>query len=693
LAVLNPPSPLCIVREGRKEENKSEDLPLHYTHNGFRELKQWVVNAVWAIYPSYPYFRNLFNLLSMIRKILLLLLLSWFGIPAQLNAQDSLPQYLIDGVQILERVYIFNRPDWVINQLENFPGQSVAGLLQQQTGIYIKSYGPGALASPSIRGGNAAHTQIVWNGLPVNSLMNGQTDLNLLLPEITDKIRFESGGSVNQGGTGAVSGTLQLNQNHSLKPGNQAGLSLGMGSFGTQRGSGYFRLGKESYSFAIKTWVQQAENDFPYIQPGVAELGKRRQEHARVFQTGMIMSSTFKTGKNSVLMLDTWNQYANREIPPVFFQAGSDALQQDQSSKSVVRWVLNNPKLQQNWLTGYTRDYLKFQDARSQIDSRSLVHNWIQQGDLNLRLPIHQELMLTIWGSQAVAQQQAYRENAYQLRFAIVPGYRILIKNKIVKLQLRQEALIQSSTPKWLNPQAQVDFSWDLNSSFQTHTSVASVNRIPTLNDLYWTPGGNPNLLPEQGYHAEVGYTIEKSLGNWKIHQKSEVYYAPMRNRILWRPSYNYWTASNVADVYSAGLETEAKIARQINSVQYQLGMRYQLNQTRENSKPEVQLMYIPANTLGVQAELKIKKYSISAWYSYTGFVFITSDQSDWMPAWSTADITLSKNTTTRFGDVRVFIEFRNLMNVSYQVMEGRPMPGRNYFGGIQWNWNQKRTP
>lgn len=629
----------------------------------------------------------------MIRNILLLILLFWFGFPDQLKAQDSLPQYLTDSVQILERVIILNPPDWELSHLGNFPGQSLAGILQQQTGIYIKSYGPGALASPSIRGGNAAHTQIVWNGLPVNSLMNGQTDLNLLLPEMTDRIRMESGGSVSQGGTGAVSGTLLLDQNHSLKPGNQAGLSLGMGSFGTQRGSSYFRLGKESYSLEIRTWVQQAENDFPYIQPGVAELGKRRQEHARVFQTGMIVSSTFKTGKNSSLMLDTWNQYANREIPPIFFQTGSEALQQDQSSKSVVRWVLNKQKLQQSWLAGYTQDYLKFQDVRSQIDAQSLVHNWIQQGDLNYILPAHQELMLTLWGSQAIAQQQAYGANPQQMRFAIVPGYRIRFNRKMLKLQLRQEAWMQSSTSAWLNPQVQADFFWGLNSWLETQTSFATVNRIPTLNDLYWTPGGNPNLLPEQGYHAEVGYIIEKKLGSWKIHQKSEVYYAPMRNRILWRPSYNYWTASNVADVYSAGLETEAKISRQINSVQYQLGLRYHLNQTRENSKPDVQLMYIPANTLGVQAELKIKKYSISAWYSYTGFVFITSDQSDWMPAWSTADITLSKNSTTRFGDIRIFIELRNLMNVSYQVMEGRPMPGRNCFGGIQWNWNQKRTP
>lgn len=627
----------------------------------------------------------------MFRKKNILLAFIWVGIPLLLRAQDTLPQYNTDSVQILDLMVKYPHADWELNSLQLYPGQSLAGILQQQTGVYIKSYGPGALASPSIRGGSAAHTQIIWNGLPVNNLMNGQSDLNLLQSEVADKISLESGGSISEGGVGAVSGMIKLEQNHQFNSGLGANTTFGIGSFGTHRMAASAKVGQENFYFGLKSWIQEAENNFPYTIPNLTERGLSRQVNARVQQEGVMLSAGMRTGKTSKLILDTWTQRAHREIPPVFFQSESEAIQKDQTQKAVLKWEQIGKRFSQQWMSGYSMDYLNYQDARSQIDSKSRTHHWIQQGELKwIQSDLH-TFKVTIWGSQAIAQQEAYSVDPTQIRFAVTPSYQLNWRNLNLQAALRQEWLNQGKDKSWLSAQPQTEISWIIRSGFIAQASIASVCRLPSLNDLYWSPGGNPDLLPERGYHSEIGYRYEKTFRRWTMRQKSEVYYSQLKNRIFWMPSYQYWTATNIGQVYSCGFEMDMQLEYNIQSAKVWLGGRYLLNETRELAKPEIQLLYIPANTAGLQAGMKLKNYSISISTSYTGFVFTSSDQSNWLPAWHTTDIKLSRNILFRLGDIRIFIEIRNLMNTQYQVMEARPMPGRSYFGGIQWTLHHKR--
>ena len=39
--------------------------------------------------------------------------------------------------------------------------------------------------------------------------------------------------------------------------------------------------------------------------------------------------------------------------------------------------------------------------------------------------------------------------------------------------------------------------------------NAAKVYRLPTLNDLYWSPGGNPNLKPEEGFTYEGSFELK----------------------------------------------------------------------------------------------------------------------------------------------------------------------------------------
>ena len=65
---------------------------------------------------------------------------------------------------------------------------SLTEVLNFNTTIYFKENGYGMVSSPSFRGTNASQTAVIWNGIPINSNLNGQTDFNTIAPNIAFNI-------------------------------------------------------------------------------------------------------------------------------------------------------------------------------------------------------------------------------------------------------------------------------------------------------------------------------------------------------------------------------------------------------------------------------------------------------------------------------------------------------------------------
>ena len=57
---------------------------------------------------------------------------------------------------------------------------NLSELISAYSPVFIKSYGRGSTATASFRGTAATHTQVLWNGMNLNSPMRGFADLALL---------------------------------------------------------------------------------------------------------------------------------------------------------------------------------------------------------------------------------------------------------------------------------------------------------------------------------------------------------------------------------------------------------------------------------------------------------------------------------------------------------------------------------
>ena len=75
----------------------------------------------------------------------------------------------------------------------NFLTSSLSQLLIQQNAVLVKAYGPGNIASLSIRGSTAQQTAVIWNGMNINNPMLGQADISLLPVGLFNNISIEKG--------------------------------------------------------------------------------------------------------------------------------------------------------------------------------------------------------------------------------------------------------------------------------------------------------------------------------------------------------------------------------------------------------------------------------------------------------------------------------------------------------------------
>lgn len=108
---------------------------------------------------------------------------------------------------------------------------SMADVLTFNSSIFIKQYGRATLSTVAFRGTGPSHTQVVWNGMRINSPMLGMTDFSMIPSYFVDDAQLLHGtSSVNVTG-GGLGGAVML----ATKPADTQGFGLqytqGIGSF------------------------------------------------------------------------------------------------------------------------------------------------------------------------------------------------------------------------------------------------------------------------------------------------------------------------------------------------------------------------------------------------------------------------------------------------------------------------------
>ncbi|MEM1135470.1 MAG: TonB-dependent receptor plug domain-containing protein [Bacteroidota bacterium] len=569
--------------------------------------------------------------------------------------------------------------------LQRFEAMSMSELLAQTLPIFIKAYNPGSLATTSIRGMGASHTAVLWNGFPIQSSMNGQIDFSLLPNSLVDAVQLQLGGEGALWGSGAVGGTLYLENLPDFSNGWQASMNQTLGSFGKHFQSYKLSKGSEKSYTSLKFFRDRNKNNFPYTNNAKAGFPRETMQHALFSQWGLLFENYLKIKANQQLAVRFWGQNNDRQIPATLTTSRSQATQEDRFIRTLLTW--SGYKNDYDWKvqSGFSKETLFFKDDAVNLESLSKSSTLMQEAELNWRPLTNFSFQAGVQYQYISGETENYEEEQHnQQRLSLLGSvkYQDTAGKLESRLSIRQEFTEYGTAPivpTWgvtVSPWAFLSFSG----------KVARSYRLPTFNDLYWQPGGNINLLPESGWSQEVGSQVNLAILGFESSVKATVFSNRINNWILWRPGASFWSPENVQQVWARGIETALEAKKKWDKTQLSFIARYHFTRsTNEKQKSEndrslgKQLIYTPEHTANFNIALSRGKFEIGWQQQYTGKRYTASDHVTSLSAFTTGNFSASIRHNTKLGEIHLSSTIFNLFNETYQVMAWRPMPERNY--------------
>jgi len=272
-----------------------------------------------------------------------------------------------------------------------------------------------------------------------------------------------------------------------------------------------------------------------------------------------------------------------------------------------------------------------------------------------------------------------------------------------VNFMLRQDWIDWERFP--LVPYLGFDFRVLRDADLILKGNVARNYAVPSLNSLYWQPGGNPDLQPEEGLSYELGVEYQTVLGGSRggrgggvfggrhlLKTELTAYRSDINNWIIWIPSFKgYWEPQNIKRVLARGLELTALLQGSLGPVAYKTAGTYAYTRSTNYGDPLVwsdesygkQLPYIPVHSGNVMVNFSWRGFFLTWQHNSYSERYTTSSNDltrrDWLYPYFMNDLILGKDF--RWNKVSFTAEFKvyNLFDETYHSVLYRPMPGRNY--------------
>ena len=579
---------------------------------------------------------------------------------------------------------------------EQFKYSSVAEVLGYNSSVFIKNYGPGSIATTALRGANASQTAVMWNGFNLQNAMLGQADLALLPSVLFESIGVEYGGSSSLWGSGAIGGSIHLNNEVKFNQGLSSGLNFGMGSFGTLNTSAAVLVSKRRFVSSTKVYLNSSENNFKYKDTLDKENQNKRQGNSEFNFKGLLQEFKFLINEKQIVSVNAWLSNNQRHLPTFPNTASSKIYQKDVGARLSANWTYVEKKYRSVIRVGYFIDKIDYTDSVIDLFSTSTAKTTMLENEHYFKLHKNYNLNIAVNFMSSSATTENYTSPKKLSRASVLLGNKfIFFKERLVTyVSCRAEYFSVGTLPFTGN----ISVEYKLTKHIATKLNTAKVYRQPTLNELYWTPGGNIHLKPEEGYTCEGEINYSKQFKNITFFVSCAAYSRKIENWILWIPGVGGNPSPlNIQNVWSRGTETSWKLNYRKNKFRAGVGVitTYVLSTVESNLQQNdntvnKQLMYTPRYTVNGSIAMGYAGTDLTFYHQYAGYRFTTSDNLNWLNPYHISSLRLSTKLHLKELQLVVFAACNNLFNVNYMVLAGRPMPLQNYELGISIKAKQK---
>ena len=607
---------------------------------------------------------------------------------------------------------------------------SMADVLTFNSSIFVKSYGRATLSTVAFRGTSPSHTQVTWNGMRVNNPMLGMTDFSMIPSYFIDDASLLHGtSSVNETG-GGLGGSVKL----STQPASADGFGMqyiqGIGSFKTFDEFLRFTHGDNHWQTSSRIVFSSSPNDYTYRNHDKKEniydenmniIGqfypKEKNRSGSFKDLHVLQEVYYNTRKGDRFGLNAWYINSNRELPMLTTDYGHENDFENRQRETTFRGILSWDHMRESWKIaakgGYIHTQMKYDYKRdagngmmtSMTRSRSKVNTFYGQAEgeyymgkkwlFTVNASVHQHFVqshdkniIRQDGNQAVV---GYKKGRVEVSGATSakwqPNERLGMS-----IVLREELYGQNWTP--LIPAFFMDGVLSKKGNIIAKTSISRNFRFPTLNDLYFLPGGNPDLKKESGWTYDVGISFATGKENiYSLSGSVNWFDSHVKDWILWLPTTKgFFSPRNIKDVHAYGVELQSEFKVTLGK-DWMLNLDGTFSWTPSINEGEPmspadqsvgkQLPYVPEWSSSISGRLAWKTWSLLyKWCYYSERHTMSSNDvslTGKLPPYFMNNLTLEKGISLKWAELSLKGAVNNLFNEEYLSVLSRPMPGINF--------------
>ncbi len=604
--------------------------------------------------------------------------------------EAGMKQSHVDSVVLLEKI-----------------NANLSDVLSENTPVYIKEYGRGALATASFRGTAPSHTQVSWNGININSPMLGMVDFSLIPVYIIDDMSLKHGAASISEQSGGLGGHISIENEVDWSNRFSGRYYQGIGSFKTFDEFAQINLGNKRLQSKTRVYHNYSQNNYEYLNKHLLpEPELQHNENADFGKYGLMQEFYWRPKEKWLIAANAWYQDAYRAIPTVLTDESNDNSkekinrQTDQTLKSVLSSSYYGHNITFRFHSGadfqqidYENSYILNNNRIIEVDSRSEMLSWYNKAGLDYRFS--EKLTFKVNGNfntYDISSFDSAKMNGYDItqnEFSLFGGaFYEVNKHVVLSANLRKDWIERLNTP--------VIYTFGATyKPFSQHNLVAKLSYArnfhnPTLNDLYWQPGGNPDLKAEKGYTYESGLHYAFKRENWSMETQATAFYSEIDDWIIWLPARKgYWEPQNIRKVEAKGVEIMARLTLNINRTNLYLNANYGYTKTINQGDPLTesdesqgkQLPFIPRHSGNLFASVENRGFYLSFQHnSYSErYLLSSNDKENTLYPYFLNHASVGKRLKWKRYKLDVQLKINNLFDEFYRSVLNRFMPGRHY--------------
>lgn len=590
----------------------------------------------------------------------------------------------------------------------------ISEALRSLPGINLMDYGgAGGLKTVSVRGLGSKHTGVIYDGLPLSDLQNGDIDLSrfslnnmseMAILMVGENDIFLPARAV------ANASTLYLTSLcNTHKKGFSSTLRLKSGSFGLINPFADVKYDNgKNLSLAANADFLHADNNYPFTLRNGSEETREKRNNSSMNSLHTEINAIFKPTVKSRLAAKAYYYNNHRHLPgPVIYYANpSNQKMHDRNFLSQLDYRnQTSGRFTFRILAKYNWATTRYTDADGQYPGGLLDQYYIQKQIYTSASALYSPSSLLMLSYAADCERNDIKSNLPSntdpYRNALLQTIGAKFTWNFVNLNARilhsyyiDRSRLANGKNNWsrFSPSFSLSLHPFQSQSLFIRAAFKEIMRMPTFSELYFDHYGTINLDPEttDQYNLGITYSIPTGSSTWlsNLYLTADGYINKIKNKIVAIPFNMFlWRMTNLGKVSALGadisLNTDITLSP-IHTLSISGSYSYLRAQNRtspERSDWKRQVAYTPLNsgsaTLCWQNPwVNIGMNTIGASSRYATNENLPQTRID---GYCEFGFTLSHTFSLRRNDLTLRADLVNAFNTQYEIIRRYPMPGRRW--------------